>query len=181
MKGVVVKFDNQRGYGFIRPDNGGRDVFVHISQVEGRQELEVGQRVKFQMRDAERGPSAYAVIPGRKARPPAIQFSLVTLVLVLSGTLLLYSLFDLHWLLGWFVSATVVAFALFGIDKQSARMGRRRVPELVLHGIAFAGGSFGALMGMRVFHHKTAKRQFRIVMWLIVLVQCAIALYLRWG
>lgn len=181
MKGVVVKFDNQRGYGFIRPDDGGPDVFVHVSRVQGRQELEVGQRVEFQVRDTERGPSAYNVIPGRKSRSPVVQFALVALILALSGTLLLYSLFSLHWFLGWFLSASVVAFVLFGFDKQSARMGRLRVPELVLHGMAFVGGSFGALLGMRVFHHKTAKREFRVVMWLIVFVQCAIALYLHRG
>jgi len=181
LKGVVVKFDNRRGYGFIRPDDGGRDVFVHISQVAGRQELEVGQRVEFQVRNTGRGPSAYNVVPGRKSRSPVIQFTLVALVLALSGTLLLYTLFGLHWFLGWFLSASIVAFVLFGFDKQSARMGRLRVPELVLHGIAFAGGSFGALLGMRVFRHKTAKREFRIVMWFIVLVQCAITLYLHRG
>lgn len=180
MKGIVVLFDAKRGYGFIRPDDGRQDVFVHISQVQGRQELEVGQKVVFEVRDTERGPSAHNVVPGRRQSSPITEFAVVALVLSLSGTLLMTSLLGLHWLLAWFLSISVVTLFLFGFDKQSARTGGVRVPEKVLHGLALLGGSPGALLGMRLFHHKTAKREFRVVMWLIVLAQCAFTLYLQW-
>ena len=47
--GVVKWFNGQKGFGFIQPDNGGPDVFVHISAVEraGMQGLNEGQRVSF--------------------------------------------------------------------------------------------------------------------------------------
>ena len=52
--GTVKWFNGQKGYGFIQPDEGGADVFVHISAVEqaGMQALQEGQKVSF---ETERG------------------------------------------------------------------------------------------------------------------------------
>jgi uncharacterized membrane protein YsdA (DUF1294 family) len=55
----------------------------------------------------------------------------------------------------------MLCFAAFGVDKGSARSGRRRVPERTLLLLAFAGGSGGALLASNVFHHKTRKQPFR--------------------
>ncbi len=48
-KGTVKWFNSQKGYGFIEPDDGGKDVFVHVSAVEraGMQNLSEGQKVSF--------------------------------------------------------------------------------------------------------------------------------------
>ena len=58
-KGTVKFYNGQRGYGFIQPDDGGKDVFVHISAVEraGLRGLNEGQRVSFQLKE-ERGKVA---------------------------------------------------------------------------------------------------------------------------
>ncbi|MFY9877642.1 MAG: cold-shock protein, partial [Rhodomicrobium sp.] len=47
--GTVMWFNNQKGFGFIQPDNGNKDVFVHISAVEraGMYDLKEGQKVSF--------------------------------------------------------------------------------------------------------------------------------------
>jgi CspA family cold shock protein len=49
MTGTVKFFNGERGYGFIKPDDGGRDVFVHITAVEhaGLKTLAEGQRIQF--------------------------------------------------------------------------------------------------------------------------------------
>src|SRR6266851_9478420 len=57
----------------------------------------------------------------------------------------------------WLVSVNVVAFGYYGHDKARAESASPRVPEVVLHGIAFAGGSLGAYAGMKMFRHKTVK------------------------
>jgi cold shock protein len=53
LKGTVKWFNGKKGYGFIRPDDGGRDVFVHISAVEqaGLQRLDEGQKLLFELVD----------------------------------------------------------------------------------------------------------------------------------
>lgn len=58
--GTVKWFNGQKGYGFIQPDNGGPDVFVHISAVEraGMSHLAEGQKVSFDIVQDRRGKSA---------------------------------------------------------------------------------------------------------------------------
>ena len=59
--GTVKWFNAQKGYGFIQPEGGGKDVFVHISAVEraGLRELREGQRVAFEVvQDRKTGKSA---------------------------------------------------------------------------------------------------------------------------
>lgn len=59
--GTVKWFNAQKGYGFIQPDNGGPDVFVHISAVEraGMSGLAEGQKISFEeQRDAKRGKTS---------------------------------------------------------------------------------------------------------------------------
>jgi cold shock protein len=60
-KGTVKWFNNQKGFGFIQPDNGGSDVFVHISAVEraGMRTLSEGQKISFDIvADRRTGKSA---------------------------------------------------------------------------------------------------------------------------
>ncbi|GAB2935777.1 cold shock domain-containing protein [Rhodococcus aerolatus] len=60
-EGTVARYDADRGFGFITPDGGGADLFVHVSVVEGEEPLEAGDRVRFRTRQSDRGPQADAV------------------------------------------------------------------------------------------------------------------------
>lgn len=62
--GTVKWFSNQRGYGFITVDNGGKDVFVHHSAIKGDgfKSLNEGQRVKFEITKGEKGDQASDVV-----------------------------------------------------------------------------------------------------------------------
>lgn len=64
-EGVVKWFSAEKGYGFITPDDGGRDLFVHHTQIkmDGYRNLEQGQRVSYEATDGERGPQAAEVVP----------------------------------------------------------------------------------------------------------------------
>ena len=63
VEGIVKWFSREKGYGFITPDGGGKDVFVHYTAIEGRgfRNLEENERVEFEIEDSPKGPQAARV------------------------------------------------------------------------------------------------------------------------
>ena len=59
-EGIVKWFNGEKGYGFITPDGGREDVFVHFSAIQGSgyRSLEEGQRVSFEISEGQKGPQA---------------------------------------------------------------------------------------------------------------------------
>ena len=64
-EGTVKWFNADKGFGFITPEDGGEDLFVHFSaiQVSGYKTLEDGQRVRFEVTQGQKGPQASNVQP----------------------------------------------------------------------------------------------------------------------
>ena len=76
----------------------------------------------------------------------------------------------------WYLAAVnLVTFTVYGVDKAKAKRGAWRVPEKTLFLLPLLGGSLGALLGMRVFHHKTKHWYFVWGIPLILLAQIALA------
>ena len=71
-----------------------------------------------------------------------------------------------------------VAFFVYGIDKLKARKDWWRIPESTLLLLAAIGGSIGAWLGMKAWHHKTMHRKFQYGLPVIFLLQLALAVYL---
>ena len=63
--GTVKWFNETKGYGFIQPDDGGKDVFVHITAVKeaGLMTLTEGQKVEFTVTEGQKGPQAENIVP----------------------------------------------------------------------------------------------------------------------
>ena len=64
-EGIVKWFDDAKGYGFITPEDGSKDVFVHHSSIqgEGYKSLAEGAKVEYDPRDGQKGPEAANVVP----------------------------------------------------------------------------------------------------------------------
>lgn len=73
------------------------------------------------------------------------------------------------------VIINIVTFIIYGIDKYKAKKGKWRIPENSLIGLAIIGGSIGAYLGMRVWHHKTMHLKFKYGIPLIIVIQLVIA------
>ena len=81
-------------------------------------------------------------------------------------------------LLIYLLAANIVTFVVFGIDKYKAKRGLWRIPEASLLTMAVIGGSIGAWLGTKVWHHKTLHTKFKYGIPLIIALQAALAVYL---
>ena len=90
------------------------------------------------------------------------------------------SMNTLHSCLAYYLlGINAVAFIMYGIDKYKAKKAKWRIPEATLLLLAVLGGSIGAWMGMKVWHHKTKHKKFKYGIPAILLIQIALMTYLH--
>ena len=82
-------------------------------------------------------------------------------------------------ILGYLLAVNITSFLLYGIDKYKAKKGRWRISEATLLLMAVIGGSIGAWVGMRIWHHKTMHKKFKYGIPIIIIMQGALAVYLH--
>ena len=79
---------------------------------------------------------------------------------------------------GYAFLMNLLLFILMGADKNFAKKGKWRIAEKVLFGVALLGGSFGGVLGMQLFRHKTKHWSFRIIFPLLLICQALLSLFL---
>ena len=80
-------------------------------------------------------------------------------------------------LLIYLAAINVVTFFLYGIDKLKAKRSRWRISEATLIWLSVFGGSIGACLGMKAWHHKTQHKKFKYGIPFILLMQIALVAY----
>ena len=183
MEGIVVKFNEEKGFGFIRSKAASEDIFVHIREIRGQQKLVPGQSVSFNTQQTDKGLTAIEVIPGKKRTSPYYFYGSIALLLVAAITfVLIYK--GLHFILSYLIAINLATLLFYGYDKLIAgKSFFLRVPEWVLHSLALLGGSPMGLIAQKLFRHKTIKRSFQLIYWLIVILQLFIIgwfIYEKW-
>lgn len=83
----------------------------------------------------------------------------------------------LYALLLYLAAMNIAAFLLYGIDKWKSRHAKWRITEARLLSIALLGGSLGAFLGMKIWHHKTLHPRFRYGLPLILFLHLALTLF----
>ena len=71
----------------------------------------------------------------------------------------------------YLIALNVVTFLVYGLDKWKAKKSKWRIREAALLGLAVLGGSIGAWLGMKVWHHKTMHKKFRYGIPAIIIIQ----------
>lgn len=176
-QGRLIRWDDQRGFGFIAPNGGGCEVFVHIGdfgRAERRPALNdiVSYRQEYDERRRLRAVEAKLV--GAMTPPQERRVSGLGQVCTLAGLFFLGLWLALlagrlpFWLLVLYGGASLLSFVLYWHDKTAALHGQWRIRESRLHWLALLGGWPGALIAQHAFRHKSSKVSFRRVYWLTV-------------
>ena len=180
LQGILTSWNDEKGFGFITPRAGTKDVFLHIRALPpGRPRPVGGETVSYELGSDEKGrPRALRAEiigqgPGFFTSHAGLLFPAAFLLALLAATLA-------HALPPWiaivYFAASAVTALAYAADKMKAQGGAFRISEATLHWLEAAGGWPGALMAQRIFRHKTRKRSFQIIVWLIVLAHLAL-----WG
>lgn len=185
-KGKITSWNDDKGYGFISPLAGGKQVFIHINAFSNRSRRpEIGQVVTYGMATDNQGrPCAVkATLTGDRLRQHkrksdgAILISLsiifigIVSISVLAGKLP-------PTVLVIYIVLSILTFFLYLIDKSAAKKGVWRTKESTLHLFALAGGWPGALVAQQKLRHKSKKESFRFEFWITVLTNCGVFIWL---
>ena len=197
-EGRLELWNDERGFGFIRADDGDR-LFVHISAI-GRIATRpmTGDAVSFATGTGRDGkPAALAVtIKGanpvdrsveRRGAPPQeaelrdyLRIGGACVIVVLVFAALIFDRAPL-WLLGVYLGLGLVSALAYLDDKRSAKTGHWRVSELRLHLVDLAGGIAGGLVAQLLLRHKTAKSSFATITTAIWLLHVALLVAVLFG
>lgn len=183
-RGRISTWKDDKGFGFITPDDRSEKVFVHVSAFVNRQRRPLeNNRVIYQLVTDDKGrPQASNVaFAGDRTRAatgpspfPAI-FAACFMLLVVASVLL-------DWLplavLVLYLGASFVAFFTYAWDKSAAMDNGWRTQESTLHLLGLIGGWPGALVAQRWLRHKSAKTSFQTVYWATVVINCAVFAWL---
>jgi uncharacterized membrane protein YsdA (DUF1294 family) len=85
-------------------------------------------------------------------------------------------------ILSIYLVMSAITFIAFALDKSASRRGRsrRRVPESTLHALELLGGFPGAIAAQQLLRHKSSKRDYIMILWLIVLIHVLCWIYWLW-
>lgn len=207
-QGSIAIWKADKGFGFIKPNKPGADVFFHVADFRSGDGIKpsVGLAVSYEViHVGGKGPRAMALRPQREAarregrvnpprretgprRPrsgtPPASGAIVAFPVMLGY----YAMLGVAGILGtmpaWVLGASflinVATFFAYWHDKYRAGRGAWRIPEQTLHYWSLAGGWPGAFAAQQILRHKSVKAAFREAYWGTVLVHCAGAAGLIW-
>ena len=184
VRGQLINWSDERGFGFLSPEGGGQDVFVHVSAFvkEGRH-IEIGHTYEFEIQIGKDGrPKAKRVasIVVPKQSPSILsqviqrgsRFLVIPAFLFIAVAVNTVRPVSSSWWVIYGV-ASVACFVGYALDKRAANQKQWRVSETYLLLIGLVGGWPGGLISQEIFRHKTQKKTFRTLFWMSVAINMA--------
>lgn len=185
-KGKITAWNDDKGFGFITPNTGGKQVFVHVKAFGNRnRHPEINQLVTFELSSDGKGrPCAIkATLAGDRLPEKAKRSNDSPSVIVAAFFLVIVSVSVLTarippLVLALYIGASLLTFIMYAVDKSAARNGAWRTQESTLHVLSLAGGWPGALVAQQKLRHKSKKQSCRSVFWLTVLLNCGVFVWM---
>lgn len=179
-QGKISNWKDDQGFGFITPNSGGKQVFVHIRSFSNRQRRPAGNEiVTYELKTDANGRSHAESVAFVGERMPAATSSersnilpILTFVFLVFVAGAVFSGKLPFAVLGLYLVASTIAFGAYALDKSAARNNQWRTQESTLHLFALAGGWPGALAAQRLLRHKSRKQSFQVVFWITVTLNC---------
>ncbi len=186
-KGKIARWNDEKGYGFISPLSGGKQIFIHISAFSNRDRRpQLDEIVTYSVSKDKNGRpcAANATLAGDKLRkkapkkssPSAVLFA-VLFVAGVGVSALLNHVAMLVFVA--YMTLSLVAFVAYALDKSAARSGSWRTGEGTLLFLGLLGGWPGALIAQQTLRHKSKKVSFRMTFWVTVVINCAVLVWLH--
>ncbi len=188
-EGKLVKWNDEKGFGFVRPLSGEIELFLHISAIKNYSKVlsrrpAAGDTVHYQPisraeAEGQRRISAALVVGINNAlfgidAEPGPWWSILGLKLLAGAPILLS--FYLIWRTGnpiplvSYIFMSALSSLYYAVDKRRALLHGWRIPEIYLHCFELLGGWPGALLSQKAFRHKKKKGDYQRVFWEIVIL-----------
>ena len=186
-RGILSKWNDERGFGFIQPVDKSQTVYLHISELkDSTRRPQLDDMICYYVIAEKDGKlrANNAFILGARKKPLSLSRSLTnkeTSTFPLKEIVLL-SILPLVGSIHFFVTTrnpfpfilypamSVLTYALYASDKSHAEREKWRISEHNLHLCEFAGGWLGGFIAQRRLHHKSKKKSYQLKFWMIVII-----------
>lgn len=185
-KGKITSWNEDKGYGFVVPLTGGKQVFIHMTAFSNRDRRpELGQVVTYSVSTDKQGRpcAANATLAGDRLREQkkksngTTTIAIAAIFIAIVGAAVLVEKLPLI-VFVLYLALSILTYWAYALDKTAAKKGAWRTQESTLHLFALAGGWPGALLAQQRLRHKSKKESFRFVFWVTVLINLGAALWL---
>lgn len=176
--GRIREWNDDKGYGFVAPNGGGAEAFVHIKAfAPGSRRPVVGDLISYTLSSdpqgrpravdarfaGEKPAKSKSGKSGKSGRPlPRAWLGTAALAALAASA----ALGAIPWqLAAAYAVVSIVTYAYYAQDKTNAKAGERRIPEMSLQMLSLLGGWPGALIAQQRYRHKTVKASFQSTFW----------------
>jgi uncharacterized membrane protein YsdA (DUF1294 family)/cold shock CspA family protein len=185
-KGKITSWNDEKGFGFITPIAGGKQVFVHVKAFSNRNRRpDINQVVTYALsKDKQDRPRAVNAtlagdrLPEKTKRTNSTVSTIGAAVFLFIVIIAALSAKIPPLILALYIFGSLFTFFMYAVDKSAAKNGAWRTKENTLHLLSLAGGWPGALVAQQKLRHKTKKQSFRSVFWVTVFINCGAFIWL---